>query len=175
MTTILALSGSLRAASRNTGLLRCAQAQAPRGVSVEIADLRDIPFYNADHPEPTPAVAQFFAQLERCDALLLACPEYNYSIAPVLKNALDWASRAPNNSLLAGKPTAIVSAGGGMGGSRAQYHLRQVAVCLKLNVLLAPELFANAFGPDFNEAGDVVGERTRALVAGQLDALLALR
>ena len=93
--------------------------------------------------------------IERADALLLACPEYNYSLAPALKNALDWASRAPDNHLLAGKPLAILGSGGGIGSARSQYHLRQVCVFLDLHPLNKPEVFSNAFDGSFDENGDV--------------------
>ena len=82
-------------------------------------------------------------QARAADALVLACPEYNYSIAPALKNALDWLSREPDNVLLAGKAAAIMGAGGGMGTSRAQYHLRQVCVYLDLHVVNKPEIFSS--------------------------------
>ncbi|MFN3809369.1 MAG: NADPH-dependent FMN reductase [Roseateles asaccharophilus] len=174
MKKVLAISGSLRAASRNTGLLRYAQANAPEGMSIEIADLRDMPFYNADIPTPTPPVTRLFEQLRAADGLLLACTEYNYSIAPALKNALDWASREKDNHLLAGKPTALCGAAGGMGSSRAQYHLRQVAVFLDLRVLSKPEVFSNAFGDSFNAAGDPVDEKLQGQIKQQLQALLAV-
>jgi Predicted flavoprotein len=171
----LGISGSLRNASRNTGLLRAAEAALPAGVEMEMAKLVDIPFYNADQAhDPKPAgVQRVFAQLEVADALVLACPEYNYSLAPALKNILDWASKEPDNRLLAGKPVAILGAGGGMGTSRAQYHLRQVCVYLDLRLLNKPEVFSNAFGPSFNEDGDLVDEKIAALVAEQMQKLEA--
>ena len=98
---VLAISGSLRAKSTNTGLLNYAQAQAPAGIEITIADIRELPFYNADLTVKPAAVEALLAQLAAADALLLACPEYNYSIAPALKNALDWVSRAPDNALMA--------------------------------------------------------------------------
>lgn len=171
----LGISGSLRHASRNTGLLRAAQAALPAGVEMDTARLQDIPFYNADlvtGPKPD-GVQRVFAQLEEADALVLACPEYNYSLAPALKNILDWASREPDNRLLAGKPVAIMGAGGGMGTSRAQHHLRQVCVYLDLHPLNKPEVFSNAFSPSFNEAGDLVDEKIAALVAELLQKLEA--
>jgi len=173
MKKVLAISGSLRAASRNTALLRYAQAHAPEGLTIELADLRDMPFYNADFADPPPPVQRLFEQLRQADGLLLACTEYNYSIAPALKNALDWASREKDNHLLAGKATALLGAAGGMGSSRAQYHMRQVAVFLDLKVLNKPEVFCNAFGPSFNEAGELVDERIQTLIQQQLQALLA--
>lgn len=113
------------------------------------------------------------AQLAAADALVLACPEYNYSLAPALKNILDWTSREPDNALLAGKPVAILGAGGGMGTSRAQYHLRQVCVYLDLHPLNKPEVFANAFAGGFDDHGDVRNARLLGLVAEQMQALAA--
>ena len=73
--------------------------------------------------------------------------------------------------MLAGKPVAILGAGGGMGTSRAQYHLRQVCVYLDLHPLNKPEVFANAFAGGFNDSGDLHDERLLALVAAQMQAL----
>jgi len=106
--TILAISGSLRKGSRNTALLKYAQAHAPDGLTIELADLSEVPFYNADKPEPPASVRTLFGQMERASGLMLGCAEYNYSIAPALKNALDWASREKDNRLLAGK-TAVLA------------------------------------------------------------------
>lgn len=170
---VLGICGSLRRASTNMGLLRYAKAHAPAGIQIEIADLGQLPFYNADIIEKPAAVQQLLAQLASADALLLACPEYNYSMAPALKNALDWASREPDNALLAGKAVAIVGAGGGMGTSRAQYHLRQSCVYLDLHPLNKPEVFANAFAGGFDAEGNLTDERLQGLVVQQLQALQA--
>ena len=106
---LLGIAGSLREKSTNKGLLRAAQASLPEGVSMEIAELGDIPFYNADIADKPAAVSRVLAQLAAADALVLACTEYNYSMAPALKNILDWASREPDNALLAGKAVAIMA------------------------------------------------------------------
>lgn len=170
---LLGICGSLRRQSTNAGLLRAAMAELPEGVSMEIADLSDVPFYNADLGTKPVAVDKLLAQMGAADALVLACPEYNYSIAPALKNALDWASREPNNALLAGKPAAILGAGGGMGTSRAQYHLRQVCVFLDLHPLNKPEVFANAFVGAFDADGNLTDARLIQQVAAQMQALAA--
>lgn len=169
---VLAICGSLRAKSTNRGLVRYAQAHAPSGMRIHVADLLDVPFYNADLAEKPAAVQQLLKQLADADALLLACPEYNYSMAPALKNALDWASREPDNHLLSGKPVAIMGAGGGMGTSRAQYHLRQCCVYLNLHPLNQPEVFANAFAGGFDNDGNLIDEKIQANVVKQLQALL---
>lgn len=168
---VLAICGSLRAKSTNRGLLRFAQANAPAGMKIHMADLLDVPFYNADLAAKPAAVELLLKQLAHADALLLGCPEYNYSLAPALKNALDWASREPDNHLLSGKAVAIMGAGGGMGTSRAQYHLRQVCVYLNLHPINQPEVFANAFSGGFDNDGNLTDERIQGLIVKQLQAL----
>ncbi|MDD2991191.1 MAG: NAD(P)H-dependent oxidoreductase [Zoogloea sp.] len=168
---LLGIAGSLRQKSTNKGLLRAAQANLPEGVSLELAELGDIPFYNADITDKPAAVSRVLAQIAAADALVLACNEYNYSLAPALKNILDWASREPDNALLAGKAVAIMGAAGGMGSSRAQYHLRQVCVCLDLQPLNKPEVFANAFTSSFDADGKLTDERLTKLVKDQMQAL----
>lgn len=170
---LLGIAGSLRQASTNRGLLRAAQASLPAGASLEIADLTDIPFYNQDIAEKPAAVSRVLAQIGEADGLVLASTEYNYSLAPALKNILDWASREAGNTLLAGKPVAIMGAGGGMGSSRAQYHLRQVCVFLDLHPLNKPEVFANAFAGGFDANGDLIDEKLVKLVGEQMQALIA--
>ena len=169
---ILGICGSLRKNSTNMGLLRYAKEHAPDGIEIEIADLLDVPFYNGDLEDtPPPSVQQLREKIGKADGLLLGCPEYNYSMAPALKNALDWASRAPENHLLAGKPVAILGSGGGMGTARAQYHLRQVCVFLDLHPLNKPEVFSNAFSGSFDEEGNLVDTKIQELIGRQLIAL----
>ena len=169
---LLGICGSLRRQSTNSGMLRAAMAELPDGASMDIADLADIPFYNADITEKPASVVRVLAQIEAAEALVLACPEYNYSMAPALKNILDWASRQPNNVLLAGKAVAIMGAGGGMGTSRAQYHLRQSCVFLDLHPLNRPEVFANAFTGAFDTDGNLTDAKLIKLIADQIQALV---
>lgn len=167
---VIGISGSLRKASTNTGLLRCAAQHMPQGMDFEILDIGDIPLYNGDLDKPD-SVKRVVAKMAEADALVLACPEYNYSIAPALKNVLDWASREKDNAALAGKPVAIMGSGGGMGSARAQYHLRQVSVILDLHPLNKPEVFGRAFGGEFDAAGNVTDEKLAHKVAEQMAAL----
>ena len=126
MTHILALSGSLRAASYNTALLRAAQTYAPAGTTVEVVTLHDIPFFNEDveAAEGWPAsVRALREKIQAADALLISTPEYNSGIPGVLKNAFDWISRsnASHPSVLQHKPTALMGATpGGFGTAVAQ-------------------------------------------------------
>jgi len=170
---VLALCGSLREESRNMGMLRYAKANAPVGLEIEIADLRDIPFYVRDDLK-SPAVLSLLKQFGDAQAFIFACPEYNYSIAPALKNALDWASRAPDNALLFGKPGMVFGAGGGMGTSRSQLHLRQVTSALNIHMLNKPEVFANAFSESFDADGKLVDTKIQGYIVKQLQAFQAL-
>ena len=126
-TVLVGLSGSLREASYNTALLRAAVEEAPAGVEVRILSLRDLPFFDADLeargvPE---AVTDLRRQVAAADGLLLAFPEYNWSVPAVLKNAIDWLSRGPD-SPLDRIPAAMLSAAGGSGGRRAQAHMEDI-------------------------------------------------
>lgn len=171
---VLGLCGSLRRDSRNMSLLRYAQQQGGSDLDITIADLSEIPFYNSDLTEKPQAVTQLIAQAQAAQAFLFSSPEYNYSITPVLKNALDWISREPNNNLMSGKAAGIMGAGGGMGTSRSQYHLRQVGVYMDLYFLNRPEVFCNAFAGTFNDQGELIDERIQKLIQDQLKALKVL-
>ncbi len=170
---VLGISGSLRKGSYNSLLLRAAQELLPEGMHLEIADISDIPLYNGDldkDPQPA-AVTDFKAQIRAADALLIATPEYNYSVPGVLKNALDWASTPAKDSPFTEKPAAIMGAGGLMGTSRAQYHLRQMAVSLNLRLLNRPEVFVNYASQHFDADGRLVTELHRQNIQLLLAAL----
>jgi chromate reductase len=173
MLKAIGISGSLRKASSNTGLLRYAQTVMPAGMTLDLVDIAQVPLFNADlgDAETLPAVSAVLRRIGDADALVLAVPEYNYSVAPALKNVLDWASRAPGNQLLKGKPVALMGAAGGMGSSRAQYHLRQTCVFLDLLPLNKPEVFANAYA-GFSADGDPVDPVIQDNVRAQMEALL---
>ncbi len=164
------ISGSLRKKSRNSGLLRCAKQSLPAGVSMEIADITELPLYREDGPKPE-AAKRLIELVSAADALVLGTAEYNYSMAPALKNALDWLSREPDNAPLDGKPLAMLGAGGGMGTSRSQYHLRQSCVYLNLRPLVRPEFFSNAFSDSFNDDGDLVDPKLIPRVREMMAAL----
>ncbi|MCG8709980.1 NAD(P)H-dependent oxidoreductase [Brenneria sp. 4F2] len=173
MTTIrlVGIAGSLREKSTNKGLLRAAQSTLPENVSLDIVNLNDVPFYNADIAQQPDSVKAIIQQVKKADGLVLACTEYNYSIAPALKNILDWLSRDEDPKLLAGKPVAIMGSGGGMGTSRAQYHLRQVCVFLDLRPLNKPEVFSNAYSGSFDVDGNLIDDKLKGLISQQISAL----
>jgi len=126
---IVALSGSLRAGSFNARLLEIAKDLAPKDAEIEIYDYSDVPLYNGDLDDANaPAAVQHLRErIRRADAVLIATPEYNFSVPGVLKNALDWASRPAGKSALNGKPAAVIGASTGMFGAVwAQAETRKV-------------------------------------------------
>lgn len=171
---VLGLSGSLRKASLNTALLRAAVTLAPPGMTLTPFDLGALPMLNEDlvaspgaWPEP---VAAFRAALASADAVLLVSPEYNHSFPAVLKNALDWASRAPA-SPLPGKPVAVFGASqGGFGTVRMQEHLRPVLSALGMLALTRPEVFVANAKSKFDGDGALVDAPTREAVSALLVA-----
>ena len=174
---VLGICGSLRQSSTNMSALKYMASQAPNhGMEFDIADLSQIPFLNTDTEDDKPeSVIKLLDQMTKADAFVFASPEYNYSIAPALKNALDWGSRLPKNFGFKGKAAAILSAGGGMKGSRAQYHLRQVAVFLDLFVLNKPEVMFNAFDGTFDkETKELTSQQAQDRIVEQLVALKEL-
>jgi chromate reductase len=164
---LLGVAGSLRKASLNRALLRAIGETLPAGLTLDIFDgLAAIPTFDPDmtgEPEPVTAWKQAIAA---ADALVIATPEYNYSIPGVLKNAIDWASRPPPTSPLRGKPVGIVSAATGIsGGMRAQYHLRQVLVFTNTPAMLQPEVIIPRAQERFDAAGTLTDASTRQLLA----------
>ncbi len=172
---ILGISGSLRKGSFNTALLRAAAELVPEGMTIEIANLRDVPLYDEDvRAQGLPESVQLLRdRVAAADAILFVSPEYNYSIPGVLKNAIDWVSRPPAQPF-ENKPFAVMGASGGAGGTmRMQYHLRQVAVFLDMHPLNKPEVFVRAAQKLFDAEGKLTDEATRKVVSDQLVALAA--
>jgi chromate reductase len=176
---ILAISGSLRVASHNTALLRAAREHAPAGVTVEIYDgLADIPPYNLDldNPHGRPAAVQDLRdRVTAAHGLLIATPEFNYSIPGVLKNALDWVSTdwtGTEGLPLRRKPIAIMGAAPtNFGSVRAQLALRQVFLWTDSDVVVKPELIAFRAHERFDESGELTDGTTVNLLKDLLSAL----
>jgi len=176
--TILAFAGSLRVNSYNRGLIRLAEKVAPEGLRLKTFDIAPIPLYNEDvekqgDPEP---VRRFKEAIAAADALLIATPEYNYSVPGVLKNAIDWASRPPQTSPLKRKPVALIGASGGpWGTTRAQLALRQSFVFTETPVLPKPELYVPNGRERFDEQGNLKdsSDPTAERLADVLTALAA--
>jgi len=159
-THLIGISGSLRAGSLNTALLRAAFDDLPDGVTAEAVSIVDLPLYNADDVTdgamPAPVVA-LRSVVDRADGIVFATPEYNWSVTGAMKNAVDWLSLGPG-SPLDFKPAAIIGAGGGSGTARSQKHLRDILSHNSLCIVADPQVMvARAFqrfdGTDLNDDG----------------------
>lgn len=169
MTTILGLSGSLRRASFNAGLLRAAAELAPDGVTIEIGSIRDVPLYDGDleAAEGRPdAVVRLCDQLAAADALLLVTPEYNNGVPGVFKNAIDWMSRGEGLRLFSGKPVAVIGASpGGFGTVLSQNHWLPVLRMLGTRPWFEGRLMVSGAAKLFSPAGELTDAETRQRVA----------
>jgi chromate reductase, NAD(P)H dehydrogenase (quinone) len=171
--TVLGICGSLRAGSYNMAALRTAIELKPAGMAVEVADISTLPLYNEDvRAQGFPAAVETLRrQIAAADALLFACPEYNYSMTGVLKNAIDWASRPPDQPF-AGKPCAILGVAAGMAGSaRAQYDLRRSCVFLDMHPLNKPEALIGQAQTKFDANGRLTDEAGRNFIRDLMIAL----
>ena len=168
---ILGLCGSLRAGSINRHALNLAGASMPASMTLEVADWRGIPIFDGDVYAQglPPAVASLRERVRRADAVLIATPEYNFSVPGALKNVIDWISRGDDQPF-AMKPVAMLSASPGpLGGARVQYDLRKVFQFLNSMVLAKPEVFiGSALGKFDASTGDCTDETTRKFVAAQM-------
>ena len=165
---ILGISGSLRAGSHNTALLRAAGELLPAGVELELfQELEAVPPYNQDrdHDAPPAAAARLREAIAAADVVLFATPEYNGSIPGVLKNAIDWASRPAREGALWGKTAGVIGAStGAYGALWAQAELRKALGVAGARVLGSDLPVARA-----HEAFDDAGRLLDAAVAGRLE------
>jgi len=174
--TILAFCGSLRKGSYNRMALNAAIQLAPDGVEIEAYDkLGEIPLYNEDVREQgfPPVVEALRNEVKAADAIVFVTPEYNYSIPGVLKNAIDWVSRPPDQPF-AGKPCAIMGASISMlGSARAQYHLRQSLVFLDMHPINRPEVMIAMAQDKFDAQGNLKDETAKKLIRQLFENLAA--
>ena len=174
---VLGISGSLRKGSYNTMALRAAQKLVPSGMTLDIADIGDIPLYNDDvrvagEPE---AVTALKAQVRAADAVLIVTPEYNFSIPGVLKNTLDWLSRPPEPPV-DGKVVALMGASPGpVGTARVQYDLRKVLVFMNAFTVNKPEVFISFSQNKFDAQGELTDEPTKKFIGDLLVAIEGLK
>lgn len=171
---IVTICGSLRTGSYNAMVARTLPLLAPEGMTIKASPPIDtIPHYNADvqsrgFPESATSLGE---SIRAADGVVIVTPEYNYSVPGVLKNAIDWVSRMPEQPFK-NKPVALQSASQGLlGGARAQYHLRQMMVFLEAFVFNRPEVVIASAKGKFEEAhGQISDEPTRGLIKQQLNA-----
>jgi chromate reductase len=146
----------------------------PADAELEIFDLEGLPPFNQDlENQPPEKVKKFKAKIRAADAILIATPEYNYSIPGVLKNAIDNASRPYGDNAFDGKSVAIMGASIGMlGTARAQYHLRQSLVFLNMYPLNQPEVMVPFAQEKIDQNGRVTDPKTREKIKELLEALV---
>jgi len=168
MASIIGLSGSLRRASFNAMLLRAASQLAPAGTTVEIASIRGIPLYDGDVEAaegiPT-AVQELKARIAAAGGLLIVTPEYNNSIPGVLKNAIDWLSRPPEDipRVFGARPVAVIGATPGAGGtSLAQAAWLPVLRTLGTAPWFGGRLMVSNAAKVFDSEGQLIDEATRS-------------
>ena len=171
---VLGFAGSLRQGSYNKAALRAALELAPADMSIETFDLAPIQPYNEDVKQRgfPPPEQEFREKIRGADALLIVTPEYNRGVSGVLKNAIDWASRPPDQPFN-GKPAAIFGASPGMIGTAvAQFELRRYLGVLNALVMNTPGVMIGQAAAKFDEQGRLTDEPTRKII-GQLLAALA--
>ena len=174
MVRILGISGSLRANSYNTALLRLAASMAGPGMSIDVATLHGIPLYDGDteQREGIPAAVQDLkSRVLAADGLLLVTPEYNNGIPGVFKNAIDWLSRPASEipKIFGDRPVAVIGASqGGFGTILAQNGWLPVLRTLRTRHWLGGRLMVSRAQQVFDETGALQDEAIRT----QLDKFL---
>ena len=170
---VVGLCGSLRKGSYNMSILEEAGRQMPLDMLLDVVPWDMVPFYGSyEQGDAWPeSVVELGSALKHADAVLIACPEYNFGIPGGFKNALDWLSRLPTPPFK-GLPVALLGASTGpLGTARVQYELRRVLHCMDAHVLGKPEIFVGNAKAKFDAAGQLTDEVTRIFVQDQMQAL----
>jgi chromate reductase len=171
---VAVIVGSLRKESFNRKMAKAMIAQAPPALKLEIVEIGQLPHYNQDFDnDPPQEVKDFKGRIQQADAVLFVTPEYNHGVPGVMKNALDWASRPPQDAALARKPVGIIGASPGMTGSaRGQSQLRQAFEFTNSYCMPQPELLVFKAHEKFDAQGRLTDEATAKYLRRYLAALL---
>ena len=171
----VAISGSLRAASFNTMVLKTLQKIAPANIVIDHLSIAEIPLFNQDihHDDQFPEHAYKLSEsIKKADAVIIISPEYNYSIPGVLKNTLDMLSRLPEQPFNMKAVGLVGASPGTLGTARAQYHLRQVMVTLNAYVMNRPEVMIAQAHTKFDKDGNLTDEKTKEFLGKFLNELV---
>jgi chromate reductase len=164
---LLGISGSLRRGSYNTSLLETIKTLLPPGMTLEIVTPIAIPVYNGDDEDQTgiPSSAlELVGRIRVAHAVVIATPEYNFSIPGGLKNAIDWVSRVKQQPFRHKRVGIVGASGGPIGTARSQYHLRQTLQALEAYVMPRPEVFVSNAQTKFADDGTLTDEATRKVL-----------
>ena len=179
MVKLLAFAGSARTGSFNQRLVDVAAAKAEalgaQVTSVKLADF-DLPLFNEDLEKPSPpaGAAQWRKALIDHDGFLIACPEYNGSITPLLKNAIDWATRpeegvAPLAAFQGKTATLLATSPGALGGIRGLAHVRTILSGIG-TIVLPTQVAVGGAHQAFSEDGQsLANERTEAMLQAAIE------
>jgi chromate reductase, NAD(P)H dehydrogenase (quinone) len=174
---VIAISGSIRDKSTNTYLLQQAALLAPAHIKIQLLDIANIPFFNADllaMPLPE-AINNLQTALTNTDALIIATPEYNYSITGVLKNTLDWISAMQPNPLDNKAVSIMGVSSGSIGTARAQLHLRHILSFMNAYAVNRPEVIVSNSADKFDKNGKIIDQTTLMYLAQNLEQLYKLQ
>ena len=172
---VAVLVGSLRKDSINRHLANALVQIAPTTLKLSIVEIGQLPFYNQDEDDNPPARwTAFRTRIKAADAVLFVTPEYNRSVPPALKNALDVGSRPYGQNVWSGKPGAVVTASpGAIGGFGANHHLRQSLVFLNVPAMAQPEAYLGGADKLFDMNGELLNDGTRTFLRGFCHAYAA--
>lgn len=175
---VVAIPGSLRAASFNLRLARAAAAVAPTGHTLEVATIHGIPLYDGDEEAKgiPPQVSALKDKVATAGALLLVTPEYNGGIPGPMKNAIDWMSRPPADiaRVFKGKPVGVIGATPGPAGTRlAQAAWLPVFRQLQMVPYYGHALYVDGAGKVFDEAGALTDEKVRERLVAYVEGFCA--
>lgn len=169
---VVGIGGTLREGSYSKAILHEINNLKTEDMDFEILDFSNFPLYNPDLEIPKD-VKEFKDKIKNSDAIIFSIAEYNFSIPGSLKNAIDWASRPYGDNSWEGKPTGIISESTGMvGGSRAQYQLRQMMVYLNMFPINKPELIISNVKEKFDENHNLIDENTKKKIKELINSLI---
>ena len=172
---IIAISGSLRAKSLNTSLLRAVAKCAPQGCNIELESINEVPLYNEDDVDKNgipECVTYLKEKIKNSDGVLISTPEYNHGIPGVIKNTIDWLTRPAKDvpSVFGNRKFGIIGASPSrLGTAFAQTAWLPVLRFLNTHTYFGDQLFVARAHTVFNEDGELIDELTREFVKKYID------